>query len=171
MAILESRPLNGDQHSRRGYVKTIMIAGGIGSVTEGQVYKKPFSTGTPLVVLGGPARLSGWVEEQLVPFGEGTSGSDFDARLFSVRIQRWKDVARRIDRCWRRGPDNPIVFIHDVGAGGLSNALLELVKDGGVGANFSMDRIPSADPSLSPSAWCNEPGTPCSRVDLNKLDI
>ena len=62
-----------------------------------------------------------------------------------------------IDRCWLRGSENPIVFIHDVGAGGLSNALPELVKDGGVGADFSMDWIPSADPSLSPLAlWCNE---------------
>ncbi len=158
---------------RRGYVKPIMIAGGIGSVTDGQVYKKPFSTGTPLVVLGGPAMLIGLGGGAASSVGEGTSGSDFDyASVQRANPEMQRRCQEVIDRCWLRGPDNPIVFIHDVGAGGLSNALPELVKDGGVGANFSMDRIPSADPSLSPLAlWCNESQERyVLAIDLNKLD-
>ncbi len=143
---------------RRGYVKPIMIAGGIGSISEGQVEKKPFSEGTPLVVLGGPAMLIGLGGGAASSAGEGTSGSDLDyASVQRANPEMERRCQEVIDRCWLRGQDNPIVFIHDVGAGGLSNALPELVKDGGVGADFSMDWIPSADPSLSPLAlWCNE---------------
>ena len=143
---------------RRGYVKPIMIAGGIGSISEGQVEKKPFSDGTPLVVLGGPAMLIGLGGGAASSAGEGTSGSDLDyASVQRANPEMERRCQEVIDRCWLRGGDNPIDFIHDVGAGGLSNALPELVKDGGVGADFSMDRIPSADSSLSPLAlWCNE---------------
>ena len=143
---------------RRGYVKPIMIAGGIGSIAEGQVEKKPFSDGTPLVVLGGPAMLIGLGGGAASSAGEGTSGSDLDyASVQRANPEMERRCQEVIDRCWLRGADNPIDFIHDVGAGGLSNALPELVKDGGVGADFSMDWIPSADSSLSPLAlWCNE---------------
>ena len=143
---------------RRGYVKPIMIAGGIGSIADGQVEKKPFPAGTPLVVLGGPAMLIGLGGGAASSAGEGTSGSDLDyASVQRANPEMERRCQEVIDRCWLRGEGNPIVFIHDVGAGGLSNALPELVKDGGVGANFSMDWIPSADPSLSPLAlWCNE---------------
>ena len=143
---------------RRGYVKPIMIAGGIGSIADGQVDKKPFSEGTPLVVLGGPAMLIGLGGGAASSAGEGTSGSDLDyASVQRANPEMERRCQEVIDRCWLRGSENPIVFIHDVGAGGLSNALPELVKDGGVGADFSMDWIPSADPSLSPLAlWCNE---------------
>ena len=143
---------------RRGYVKPIMIAGGIGSISEGQVEKKPFTEGTPLVVLGGPAMLIGLGGGAASSVGDGTSGSDLDyASVQRANPEMERRCQEVIDRCWLRGQNNPIVFIHDVGAGGLSNALPELVKDGGVGADFSMDWIPSADPSLSPLAlWCNE---------------
>ena len=143
---------------RRGYIKPIMIAGGIGSIAEGQVEKKPFSDGTPLVVLGGPAMLIGLGGGAASSVGEGTSGSDLDyASVQRANPEMERRCQEVIDRCWLRGQDNPIDFIHDVGAGGLSNALPELVKDGGVGADFSMDWIPSADSSLSPLAlWCNE---------------
>ena len=143
---------------RRGYVKPIMIAGGIGSIMDGQVEKKAFASGTPLIVLGGPAMLIGLGGGAASSVSEGTSGSDLDyASVQRANPEMERRCQEVIDRCWLRGRDNPIVFIHDVGAGGLSNALPELVKDGGVGATFSMDCIPSADPSLSPRAlWCNE---------------
>ena len=143
---------------RRGYVKPIMVAGGIGSISEGQVEKQQFVHGTPLVVLGGPAMLIGLGGGAASSAGEGTSGSDLDyASVQRANPEMERRCQEVIDRCWLRGPDNPIVFIHDVGAGGLSNALPELVNDGGVGAIFFMDQIPSVDPSLSPLAlWCNE---------------
>lgn len=143
---------------RRGYVKPIMIAGGIGSISEGQVDKVPFKAGTPLVVLGGPAMLIGLGGGAASSAGEGTSGSDLDyASVQRANPEMERRCQEVIDRCWLRGAENPVLFIHDVGAGGLSNALPELVKDGGVGADFFMDSIPSDDPSLSPLAlWCNE---------------
>lgn len=142
----------------RGYVKPIMIAGGIGSISDGQVEKKPFSAGTPLVVLGGPALLIGLGGGAASSADDGTSGSDLDfASVQRANPEMERRCQEVIDRCWLRGADNPILFIHDVGAGGLSNAFPELVKDGGVGAQFQMEQIPSADPSLSPLAlWCNE---------------
>ena len=142
----------------RGYVKPIMIAGGIGSIAEGQVEKKAFSAGTPLVVLGGPALLIGLGGGAASSADQGTSGSDLDyASVQRANPEMERRCQEVIDRCWLRGQDNPILFIHDVGAGGLSNAFPELVKDGGVGADFKMEAIPSADPSLSPLAlWCNE---------------
>lgn len=143
---------------RRGYVKPIMIAGGIGSISDGQVEKIPFKAGTPLVVLGGPAMLIGLGGGAASSAGEGTSGSDLDyASVQRANPEMERRCQEVIDRCWLQGAHNPILFIHDVGAGGLSNALPELVKDGGVGADFFMDSIPSDDPSLSPLAlWCNE---------------
>jgi|TARA_B110000305_G_scaffold242214_1_gene321389 phosphoribosylformylglycinamidine synthase len=143
---------------RRGYVKPIMIAGGIGSITEGQVKKLAFSEGTPLIVLGGPAFLIGLGGGAASSVGDGTSGSEFDyASVQRANPEMERRCQEVIDRCWSRGDENPILFIHDVGAGGLSNALPELVKDGGVGADFLMDKIPSADLSLSPlELWCNE---------------
>ena len=142
----------------RGYHKPIMIAGGLGNIREAHVHKGDMPPGSLLVVLGGPAMLIG--------LGGGaassmTSGAS-DAELDFASVQRDNaEMEHRcqevIDRCWQRGDRNPIRFIHDVGAGGLSNALPELVKDGGRGGRIDLRRIPSADTSLSPlEIWCNE---------------
>ena len=142
----------------RGYHKPIMIAGGMGNIRDAHVDKGRMVGGTRLVVLGGPAMLIG--------LGGGaassmTSGAS-DAELDFASVQRDNaEMEHRcqevIDRCWQLGDANPIRFIHDVGAGGLSNALPELVKDGGCGGRFALERIPSADSGLSPlELWCNE---------------
>ncbi|MCG3170621.1 MAG: Phosphoribosylformylglycinamidine synthase [Pseudomonadales bacterium] len=142
----------------RGYHKPIMLAGGLGNIRAEHVAKGRMGGGTRLVVLGGPAMLIG--------LGGGaassmTSGAS-DAELDFASVQRDNaEMEHRcqevIDRCWQLGERNPIRFIHDVGAGGLSNALPELVKDGGCGGRFALERIPSADSGLSPlELWCNE---------------
>ncbi|MGA1207964.1 MAG: phosphoribosylformylglycinamidine synthase, partial [Litorivicinaceae bacterium] len=143
---------------RRGYIKPIMIAGGLGTIRAGQIEKGAYPPGTPLVVLGGPAMLIGLGGGAASSAGEGTSGSALDyASVQRANPEMERRCQEVIDRCWLRGEKNPIVFIHDVGAGGLSNALPELVKDGGVGGQFCLEDIPSADPSLSPlELWCNE---------------
>ncbi|MEO0438802.1 MAG: phosphoribosylformylglycinamidine synthase [Pseudomonadota bacterium] len=142
----------------RGYHKPIMIAGGFGNVAEEDVLKHPFAPGTALLVLGGPAMLIGLGGGAASSIASGEGQEDLD--FASVQRQN-PEMQRRcqevIDRCWQLGKENPIAFIHDVGAGGLSNALPELVKDGGCGGRFSLRAIPSDDPSLSPlELWCNE---------------
>jgi phosphoribosylformylglycinamidine synthase len=142
----------------RGYHKPIMIAGGCGNIAAEHVEKPPFPPGTRLLVLGGPAMLIG--------LGGGAASSmasaDGQEALDFASVQRQNPEMQRrcqevIDRCWERGADNPIAFIHDVGAGGLSNALPELVKDGGCGGHFDLRAIPCDDPGLSPlELWCNE---------------
>jgi phosphoribosylformylglycinamidine synthase len=142
----------------RGYHKPIMIAGGSGNIAAEHVEKPPFGAATALIVLGGPAMLIG--------LGGGAASSmasaDGQEDLDFASVQRQNPEMQRrcqevIDRCWQRGEDNPIAFIHDVGAGGLSNALPELVKDGGCGGRFDLRAIPCDDPGLSPlELWCNE---------------
>jgi phosphoribosylformylglycinamidine synthase len=147
-----------DRGRVRGYHKPIMIAGGLGTIRDAHVRKRDIPVGSLLVVLGGPAMLIG--------LGGGaassmTSGAS-DAELDFASVQRDNaEMEHRcqevIDRCWQLGERNPIRFIHDVGAGGLSNALPELIKDGGRGGRIALRRIPSADSALSPlEIWCNE---------------
>ena len=142
----------------RGYHKPIMIAGGLGNVRDAHVSKGGIPVGARLIVLGGPAMLIG--------LGGGAASSmssgDSSAELDFASVQRDNpEIQHRcqelIDRCWQLGDANPICFIHDVGAGGLSNAFPELVKDGGRGGRFELRDIPSADPGMSPlEIWCNE---------------
>lgn len=142
----------------RGYHKPIMIAGGLGNIRAGHVEKAPLPPGTPIVVIGGPALLIG--------LGGGAASSRAsghgDAELDFASVQRDNpEIQRRcqevIDRCWALGDYNPILSIHDVGAGGLSNALPEIIHDAGRGGRFELRDIPSADPGLSPrELWCNE---------------
>jgi phosphoribosylformylglycinamidine synthase len=142
----------------RGYHKPIMLAGGLGNIRPQHIEKKAFSAGTPLVVLGGPAMLIGLGGGAASSVAAGTS----DEALDFASVQRANpEMERRcqevIDQCWQRGDDNPILFIHDVGAGGLSNALPELIHDGGCGGRFDLRQVPNADLSLSPlQIWCNE---------------
>ena len=141
-----------------GYHKPIMIAGGLGNIAPEQVAKPGFAPGAALLVLGGPAMLIG--------LGGGAASSmasaDGQETLDFASVQRQNPEMQRrcqevIDRCWQLGERNPIAFIHDVGAGGLSNALPELVKDGGCGGRFSLRAVPSDDPGMSPlELWCNE---------------
>ncbi|MAC32465.1 MAG: phosphoribosylformylglycinamidine synthase [Haliea sp.] len=147
-----------DGEERRGYHKPIMIAGGYGNIREEHVEKGQFSAGAKLVVLGGPAMLIGLGGGAASSMASGASDEDLD--FASVQRQN-PEMERRcqevIDRCWQLGADNPIAFIHDVGAGGLSNALPELVKDGGRGGRFDLRAVPNDEPGMSPLAiWCNE---------------
>jgi phosphoribosylformylglycinamidine synthase len=142
----------------RGYHKPIMIAGGMGNIRESHVLKGEMSAGMHLVVLGGPAMLIGLGGGAASSMASGSSDADLDfasVQRDNAEIEhRCQEV---IDRCWQLGERNPIRFIHDVGAGGLSNALPELVKDGGCGGRISLRAIPSADTGLSPlEIWCNE---------------
>ncbi|MBT5556457.1 MAG: phosphoribosylformylglycinamidine synthase [Halieaceae bacterium] len=142
----------------RGYHKPIMVAGGFGNIKVEHVDKPPFDAGAKLVVLGGPAMLIGLGGGAASSMASGASTEDLD--FASVQRQN-PEMQRRcqevIDRCWERGDDNPIAFIHDVGAGGLSNAFPELVKDGGCGGDFELRNIPSDEKGMSPlEIWCNE---------------
>ncbi|MGB0474148.1 MAG: phosphoribosylformylglycinamidine synthase [Porticoccaceae bacterium] len=143
---------------RRGYHKPIMIAGGYGNIREEHVEKPEFAPGAKLVVLGGPAMLIGLGGGAASSMTTGSSSADLD--FASVQRQN-PEIERRcqevIDQCWQLGDSNPIAFIHDVGAGGLSNALPELVKDGGTGGVFELRTVPNDEPGMSPvEIWCNE---------------
>ena len=141
-----------------GYHKPIMIAGGLGNIREAHVRKGDMPPGSLLVVLGGPAMLIGLGGGAASSMTSGASDADLDfASVQRDNAEMEHRCQEVIDRCWQMGAGNPIRFIHDVGAGGLSNALPELVKDGGRGARIDLRRIPSADAGLSPlEIWCNE---------------
>jgi len=147
-----------DEREVRGYHKPIMIAGGYGNIRADHVQKPGFDPGTCLIVLGGPAMLIGLGGGAASSMASGSSDADLDF----ASVQRDNpEMERRcqevIDQCWQRGEQNPIRFIHDVGAGGLSNALPELVKDGGTGGHFRLRSIPTAESHMSPlEIWCNE---------------
>ncbi len=141
-----------------GYHKPVMLAGGYGVIRDGHVDKGTIAPGAKIIVLGGPAMLIG--------LGGGAASSmasgESDTELDFASVQRDNpEIQRRcqevIDRCWSLGRANPVVSIHDVGAGGLSNALPELVHDSRRGARFRLREIPSDDPGMSPmEIWCNE---------------
>jgi phosphoribosylformylglycinamidine synthase len=142
----------------RGYHKPIMIAGGLGNIRRGDVEKRDVVVGAPLVVLGGPSMLIGLGGGAASSVGSGQSSSDLDF----ASVQRGNpEIERRaqevIDRCWAMGAENPILLIHDVGAGGLSNALPEAIAHSARGGRIDLRKIPSAEPELSPmELWCNE---------------
>jgi len=142
----------------RGYHKPIMIAGGLGAVRPGHVEKAPLPPGAKLVVLGGPALRIGLGGGAASSVASGAS----DAELDFASVQRANaEMERRcqevIDACVAEGASNPILSIHDVGAGGLSNALPELVHGAGLGARIALRAIPNDDPGMSPlEIWCNE---------------
>ena len=143
---------------RRGYHKPIMIAGGYGNICEDHIEQHEFEPGCHLIVLGGPAMLIGLGGGAASSMASGSSAEDLD--FASVQRQN-PEMERRsqevIDQCWQLGDENPLAFIHDVGAGGLSNAFPELAKDGGCGAHFELRQVPNDEPGMSPLAiWCNE---------------
>ena len=142
----------------RGYHKPIMLAGGIGNIRADHVQKGEIVVGAKLIVLGGPAMNIGLGGGAASSMASGQSDADLDF----ASVQRDNpEMERRcqevIDRCWQLGDANPILFIHDVGAGGLSNAMPELVSDGGRGGRFNLRDILSDEPGMSPlEIWCNE---------------
>jgi len=143
---------------QRGYHKPIMLAGGIGNISAAQVGKAPLSEGTLLVQLGGPGMRIGMGGGAASSMGAGANiaGLDFDSvQRGNAEMQRRAQEV--IDRCWQLNEANPILSIHDVGAGGLSNALPELVHAAGRGARIELRAVPSEDSGMSPrEIWCNE---------------
>jgi phosphoribosylformylglycinamidine synthase len=142
----------------RGYHKPIMLAGGLGNIREDHVQKGEISVGGKLIVLGGPAMLIGLGGGAASSMATGASSADLD--FASVQREN-PEMERRcqevIDRCWQMGDNNPIKFIHDVGAGGLSNAFPELVNDAGRGGRFELRAVPNDEPGMAPhEIWCNE---------------
>ena len=140
-----------------GYHKPIMLAGGLGNIRAEHVEKGAMKAGYALVALGGPAMLiglGGGAASSSV--GNGNTDLDF-ASVQRDNAEMERRAQEVIDQCWQRGDTNPIAFIHDVGAGGLSNAFPELIKDGGCGGSFDLNAIPRGEAGLSPlEAWCNE---------------
>ena len=142
----------------RGYHKPIMIAGGLGSIQAQQTHKDAIPEGALLIQLGGPGMLIGLGGGAASSMNTGTN----DASLDFNSVQRGNpEIERRaqevIDRCWQLGDQNPIISIHDVGAGGLSNAFPELVNDAGRGAVFKLREVPLEEHGLNPlQIWCNE---------------
>ena len=162
-----------DHGAVRGYHKPVMLAGGIGAIRGSDVAKAPVPAGAALIVLGGPAFLIGLGGGAASSLAQGASAEELDF----ASVQRDNaEIERRcqevIDRCWGQGDRNPILSIHDVGAGGLSNALPELVHDAtpadadgvpildagaGLGATLTLSAIPTGEAGLSPlELWCNE---------------
>jgi phosphoribosylformylglycinamidine synthase len=146
------------EYENRGYHKPIMLAGGVGSIQAAQSAKAPLPSGTLLLQLGGPGLLIGMGGGAASSMGAGANVADLD--FDSVQRDN-AEIERRaqevIDRCWQLGAANPILSIHDVGAGGLSNALPELAHSAGRGARIELRDIPSQDPGMSPrEIWCNE---------------
>ncbi|MEK9770956.1 MAG: phosphoribosylformylglycinamidine synthase [Nitrosomonadales bacterium] len=141
-----------------GYHKPIMLAGGLGHIDANHTEKKQLDENTLLIQIGGPAMLIGLGggAASSMDTGSNLEKLDFDS------VQRGNpEIQRRaqevIDRCWQMKEDNPILSIHDVGAGGLSNAFPELINDGGIGANFDIRNIHSEEKGMAPhELWCNE---------------
>ncbi len=154
----EAVPTSDGGSQMRGYHKPIMIAGGLGNVRPGHVIKQPIPDGAAIIVLGGPAMLIGLGGGAASSMATGSGHEDLDfASVQRANPELERRCQEVIDRCWAMGDDNPIVSIHDVGAGGLSNALPELVHDAGRGARFDLRAVPNAEPGMSPmEIWCNE---------------
>ncbi len=143
---------------QRGYHKPIMIAGGVGVIDAAQTKKIEFPAGSLLIQLGGPGMKIGMGGSAASSMATGTNAAslDFDS------VQRGNpEIERRaqevINHCWQQGANNPILAIHDVGAGGLSNAFPELTNDAGRGARFDLRAVPLEESGLAPKEiWCNE---------------
>ena len=145
-------------NTRFGYHKPIMIAGGMGNIRSQHVDKNQIKQADKIIVLGGPAMLIGLGGGAASSVASGHSDEDLDF----ASVQRGNPEMQRrcqevIDRCWAMGTNNPIVSIHDVGAGGLSNAVPELIHDAGLGGDFELRRVLNDEMSMSPmEIWCNE---------------
>ena len=154
----EEQVAGSDGDELRGYHKPIMLAGGCGMIRSEHVHKHEIPADTPIVVLGGPAMLIGLGGGAASSMSSGASAEDLDfASVQRGNPEMERRVQEVIDACWAQGDDNPIVSIHDVGAGGLSNAVPEIVNDCRRGGRFELRTIPNDDPGMSPmQVWCNE---------------
>lgn len=154
----ELEAMSADGLSLRGYHKPIMIAGGVGNIRENNVEKHELPEGTPIVVLGGPAMQIGLGGGAASSMASGTSSENLDF----ASVQRGNpEMERRcqevIDRCVAMGDDTPILSIHDVGAGGISNAIPEIINDAERGGKFQLRDVPNDERGMAPLAiWCNE---------------
>ena len=154
----ESRVPGLPENEIRGYHKPIMVAGGLGNVRQQHASKIDVPVGARIVVIGGPAMLIGLGGGAASSLASGASSEDLDF----ASVQRGNpEMERRaqevIDRCWAMGDNNPILLIHDVGAGGLSNAVPEAVDHSHHGARIELREVANAEPGMSPMAiWCNE---------------
>ena len=146
------------ENERFGYHKPIMLAGGLGTIRPQHVEKNAIVPGTPIIVLGGPTMLIGLGGGAASSVASGSRSELLDF----ASVQRGNPEMQRrcqevIDTCCAMGDDNPIVSIHDVGAGGLCNALPELVHDSDSGGVFGLRNILNDEESMSPmQIWCNE---------------
>ncbi|QWT20361.1 phosphoribosylformylglycinamidine synthase [Bacillus sp. NP157] len=149
---------SGEKGIRRGYDKPIMLAGGLAAIREQHVQKRDVRPGDKVVVLGGPAMLIGLGGGAASSVASGTSSAELDfASVQRDNPEMERRCQQVIDACWARGDKNPIVSIHDVGAGGLSNAIPEILNDAGVGGVIDLSKVPCDDPTLSPmQVWSNE---------------
>ncbi|HWA39368.1 MAG TPA: phosphoribosylformylglycinamidine synthase, partial [Burkholderiales bacterium] len=142
----------------RGYHKPIMLAGGIGNIRAEHAQKSPLPAGTLILQLGGPGLLIGMGGGAASSMGVGANTEDLDfdsVQRGNAEMQRRAQEV--IDRCWQRGEANPILSIHDVGAGGLSNAVPEIAHSAGRGVRVKLRDIPSEDHGMSPrEIWSNE---------------
>lgn len=142
----------------RGYHKPIMLAGGVGSIKPEHIDKLEIPAGSNIIVLGGPAMLIGLGGGAASSMTSGSSSENLDfASVQRGNPEMERRVQEVIDRCFAQSENNPIISLHDVGAGGLSNALPELVNDCGMGAQLDLRKIPNDEPGMSPrEIWCNE---------------
>ncbi|HEY8933266.1 MAG TPA: phosphoribosylformylglycinamidine synthase, partial [Rariglobus sp.] len=156
--------------------KPIMLAGGLGNIQEAHIKKGDILPGDHLIVLGGPAMLIGLGGGAASSMASGHGNEDLDfASVQRDNAEMERRCQEVIDRCWALGDENPISFIHDVGAGGISNALPELVNDGGRGGKFDLRKVPNDEPGMAPhEIWCNESqeryvlAVPPSRIETFK---
>lgn len=142
----------------RGYHKPIMLAGGVGNIRAQHVSKAPLSAGAKLLVIGGPAMLIGLGGGAASSQSSGSAEEELDfASVQRGNAEMQRRCQEVIDRCWALGEENPILSIHDVGAGGLANALPELVYAAGRGARIELRAVPNDQPGMTPmELWCNE---------------
>ena len=142
----------------RGYHKPIMLAGGLGHIQQQHIEKGNIPIGSKIIVLGGPAMLIGLGGGAASSINSGEQNEDLDfASVQRANPEMERRAQEVIDRCTNLGDKNPIISIHDIGAGGLSNGLPELVNDAGKGGRFKLRNIPNDDKQMSPlEVWCNE---------------
>ncbi len=142
----------------RGYHKPIMLAGGLGHIQQKHIKKGNIPVGSNIIVLGGPAMLIGLGGGAASSINSGEQNEDLDfASVQRANPEMERRAQEVIDRCTNLGDKNPIISIHDIGAGGLSNGLPELVNDAGKGGRFKLRNIPNDDKQMSPlEVWCNE---------------
>ncbi len=142
----------------RGYHKPVMLAGGLGNIRAGHIEKQAIPPGALIIVLGGPAMLIGLGGGAASSQISGASAEALDfASVQRANPQMQRRCQEVIEHCRALGENNPILSIHDVGAGGLSNAVPEILRDARRGGKFELRQIPCADPGLSPmQIWCNE---------------